>query len=1192
VQFTILPPPVITSLAPSSATAGGPAFTLTVSGSDFVSGAVVQWDGTALTTIFVNAGQLTAAVPAARIASQENATITVKSGSVSSNNATFTILPPPVIGSLSPASAIAGCPLTLTVSGSGLTSASIVQWNGVALPTTLVNAGQLTALVSGAVDAGAGTVGVTVASGGVTSNAAPFVVNPDPTIASLSPSSATAGGPAFTLTVGGSFVAGAVVLWNGSALPTTFVNSTQLTATVAANLLASQSNAAVTVMSGCATSTARSFAVKAAISSLSPSSATAGGPGFTLTVGGNGFPSDAVVQWNGSGLATTFVSASQLTASVPATLVAGQGNATVTVASGGVTSNGASFTINPPPVITSLSPNSATAGGPAFTLTVNGSGFVSGAVVQWNGSSLTTAFVSATQLTASVAANLIASAGTESVTVTLGGVTSSASFTVNPPPVITSLTPSSAIAGAPAFTLTVNGSGFASGAAVQWNGSSLTTNFVGGTQLTASVAANLIASGGTASVTVSLGGVTSNGASFTINPPPVITSLSPGSATAGGPAFTLTVNGTGFVSGAVVQWNGSPLTTTFVSATQLSAPVTAGLITTAATAGVTVSLGGSISNQANFTIGAAPTISSLSPSTTTAGGVAFVLTVNGSGFTTGSVVNWNGSALSTSFVNPNALTASVAAALIATAGAAAVTVTTGGVTSAPAATFTVVQGPAINSLSPPAITAGGLVAFTLTINGSGFATGAVAQWNEKALTTTFVSASQLTAAITPDLIATAASVSITVVSGGVTSNAVTFSVSSGPALTQLSPSTATAGGGPFTLTVTGTGFSSGTTLQWGGTSLPTTFVNATQLTAAVPANLIASAATVQITAVTDGAPSNGLGFVVVVLTLTGLSPTSGTAGQALTLTVTGTGFNANSVVQLNGAALQTKFDSANQLEATVPANPNQSPGAAEVKVLSGGVLSAPIGFVLAFPSSAITLSGLIATSVPTQPLTMNLQLANVFSVDLQGTLTLSFAPNAAGVPSGYMDPALQFASGGTTFNFTIKAGAKAPTAAIPNIQQGTVAGQITATVTSLLAGTVSLLPATPPQESIAVPQIAPVIESCVSGSVTNGGFTVQLDAYSTPRDLQSAIYTFTAASGATITVTGANGGTVSAPTQISVNVTPQLTQWFAGSASQANGSVFSLQTPFTLTGDATALQSVSVTLKNSIGVSAQFSCTP
>jgi hypothetical protein len=1033
-----------------------------------------------------------------------------------------------------------------------------------------------------------------VTSGCATSNAATFTINPPPVITSLSPNSATAGAPAFTLAVSGSgFTSGSVVQWNATALPTTFVSATQLTASVAASFLVGQSSATVTVASGGVTSNGASFTINPpVITSLSPNSATAGAPGFTLTVSGSAFSSGAVVQWNGSSLTTTFVSATQLTAPVSASLIASQGNATITVLSGGVTSNGASFTINAPPVITSLSPNSATAGAPAFTLTVSGSGFSSGAVVQWNGSSLTTAFVSATQLTAPVSDSLIASQGSATVTVGSGGVTSNgASFTINPPPVITSLSPSSATAGGPAFTITVNGSGFSSSAVVQWNGAALPTTFVNATQLTAPVPAYDIAVVGQATVSVASGGVTSNGVVFPANPPVVIASLNPSSATAGGPAFTLTVNGSGFASGAVVQWNGSPLTTTFVSATQLTAPVAAALIATAGTANVTVSLGGATSNQASFAIGAAPTISSLSPSATTAGGVAFVLTVNGSGFNPASIVNWNGSALPTSFVNSNMLTASVAASLIATAGTASVTVTTGGVTSTPPATFTIAAGPVINSLSPPAITAGG-VAFTLTINGSGFAAGAVAQWNGTALTTTFVSASQLTAPVTADLIASAASVPITVLSGGVTSSAVTFSVSSGPALTQLSPSTATAGGGPFTLTVTGTGFSSGTTLQWGGTSLSTSFVSASQLTALVQASLIASAATVQITAVTDGVNSNALSFVVVVLTLTGLSPSSATAGQALTLTVNGSGFNANSVVQLNGAPLTTKFDSANQLEATVPGTLNQNPGTAQVTVVSGGVTSGPIGFVLAFPTSAITLSGLTATSVPTQPLTMNLQLASAFSVDLLGTLTLSFVPNAAGVPSGYMDPALQFASGGKTFNFTIKAGTKVPTVAIPNLQQGTVAGQITVTLTSLLAGTVSLLPATPPQESVAVPQIAPVIESCVTGAVTNGGFSVQLDAYSTPRDLQSAVYTFTAASGATITVTGANGGTVSAPNQISVNVTPQLTQWFAGSSSQANGSVFSLQTPFTLTGDATALQSVSVTLKNSIGVSAQLSCTP
>ncbi len=50
-----------------------------------------------------------------------------------------------------------------------------------------------------------------------------------------------------------------------------------------------------------------------------------------------------------------------------------------------------------------------------------------------------------------------------------------------------------------------------------------------------------------------------------------ITSLSPASAISGGPAFTLTVNGYGFTSDTVVEWNNAPLPTTYVSPTQLTA---------------------------------------------------------------------------------------------------------------------------------------------------------------------------------------------------------------------------------------------------------------------------------------------------------------------------------------------------------------------------------------------------------------------------------------------------------------------------------------------------------------------------------------------------------------------------------------------------------------------------------------------
>ncbi len=72
------------------------------------------------------------------------------------------------------------------------------------------------------------------------------------------------------------------------------------------------------------------------------------------------------------------------------------------------------------PTIAALDPPSATAGGAAFTLTVNGTNFGSKAVVNWNGSAQTsnTTFVSASQLTVAVPASAIMTAGTVSVTVT------------------------------------------------------------------------------------------------------------------------------------------------------------------------------------------------------------------------------------------------------------------------------------------------------------------------------------------------------------------------------------------------------------------------------------------------------------------------------------------------------------------------------------------------------------------------------------------------------------------------------------------------------------------------------------------------------------------------------------------------------------------------------------------------------
>jgi IPT/TIG domain len=170
-----------------------------------------------------------------------------------------------------------------------------------------------------------------------------------------------------------------------------------------------------------------------AIASISPTSVTAGASGLTLTLLGTGFLSGAAVCWNGSALATTYVSATQLAATVPPDRLAAGASVTITVVnpgSDGGTSGGVSFAVNnPAPVVTGIAPTLVPAGSGGIQLIVDGSGFSSASQVRWNGTVLTTMYVSSNQLTASVPAANLVSVGSASVTVvnqSPGGGTSSA----------------------------------------------------------------------------------------------------------------------------------------------------------------------------------------------------------------------------------------------------------------------------------------------------------------------------------------------------------------------------------------------------------------------------------------------------------------------------------------------------------------------------------------------------------------------------------------------------------------------------------------------------------------------------------------------------------------------------------------------------------------------------------------------
>jgi len=147
-----------------------------------------------------------------------------------------------------------------------------------------------------------------------------------PTISTLDPVTATVASGTFTMTVtGSSFISGTVVLWDGAVLPTTVVDGDQLIATVGTTQVSTAGVKVVTVRTPESfVSNALTFEVDAAapvVTTLVPSSLTAGQGATTLTINGNNFTADAQLLWNGSPLPTQFVNGNQLKVALPAELL-------------------------------------------------------------------------------------------------------------------------------------------------------------------------------------------------------------------------------------------------------------------------------------------------------------------------------------------------------------------------------------------------------------------------------------------------------------------------------------------------------------------------------------------------------------------------------------------------------------------------------------------------------------------------------------------------------------------------------------------------------------------------------------------------------------------------------------------------------------------------------------------------------
>ena len=182
------------------------------------------------------------------------------------------------------------------------------------------------------------------------------------------------------------------VLWNGSPRTTTWVSPNRLTAAISKADIDQATTVSVQATSGAETSGALGFAInnpRPYVYDFDPQSRVRGSGRFILTVKGSGFVRGSKAPWNGAERTTEYVGHQTLTADILAADVAARGTASVQVVSppptpqGGLSYPSTYYVTDPLPVITSLDPAQGVVGSNGTTLSIRGLNFFPGAKVNW-----------------------------------------------------------------------------------------------------------------------------------------------------------------------------------------------------------------------------------------------------------------------------------------------------------------------------------------------------------------------------------------------------------------------------------------------------------------------------------------------------------------------------------------------------------------------------------------------------------------------------------------------------------------------------------------------------------------------------------------------------------------------------------------------------------------------------------------
>lgn len=758
----------------------------------------------------------------------------------------------------------------VTYSGSAITSASTTQIQ------VTVNLGTTPR-----------TWNIQVVNGGSqSSNTTTVVVNtPAPVITSVNPGTVTGSTSNQTFTINGTgFQSGAGLIvivgyqgnwvqYTGSQI--TSVTSTQIVLPINFGLTGRAWACGVINPGGGTLNTSNSFSftvnapVTPAVTSVNPSTVTGSTSNQTFTINGTGFQSGAglvvIVGYQGNwvqytGSQITSVTATQIVLPINFGLTARPWACGV-INPSGATSNSFSFTVNAPvmPAVTSLNPASVTGSTSSQTFAINGTGFQSGAGlivivgyqgnwVQYTGSQVTS--VTSTQIVLPITFGTTARQWACGVINPSGATSNSFSFLVTgPPPVVSSVNPSTVTGSNSNQTLTINGSNFQPGTgliAVVGTGSTW-TQYTGSqiasatsTQIVVQVKFGLVGGQWAAGVFNPDGGK-SNSFAFQVNAPvtPVITSINPATVTGSTSNQTFTINGTGFVSGAGlivivgyqgnwVQYTGSQITS--VSATQIVLPIDFGLTTRAWACGV-INASGATSNSFSFQVNApvTPAITSINPATVTGSASNQTFTINGTGFVSGAGLivivgyqgNWvqyTGSQITS--VSATQIVLPINFGVITRAWACGV-VNASGATSNSFSFQVNAPPPLVTSVNPSTVT-GSTSNQTFTINGTGFQSGTGlivivgyqgnwVQYTGSQITS--VTPTQIVLPINFGLTARPWACGVINPGGGTqnTSNSFSFTVNAPvtPAVTSINPNTVTGSASTQTFTINGTGFQQG-----------------------------------------------------------------------------------------------------------------------------------------------------------------------------------------------------------------------------------------------------------------------------------------------------------------------------------------------------------------------------------------------